>query len=108
MSLQENKPYLSCPLTKAMDILGGKWKILILGQLFTGCKRFSELKKAIPGVTQKMLTQQLRELETEGLIHREIFKEIPPRVEYSLTQNGSDLKPIFDELCKWGKKLLAR
>ncbi len=89
-----------------MELLGGKWKIVILGHLFTGVKRFGELKSLIAGVTQKMLTQQLRELETDGLLHREIFKEIPPKVEYSLTESGKTLEPILKELCVWGMKLI--
>jgi DNA-binding HxlR family transcriptional regulator len=104
MAKSEN--YLSCPLTSAMEIIGGKWKIVILGHLFTGVKRFGELKQLMPGVTQKMLTQQLRELETDGLLHREIYKEIPPKVEYSLTENGKSLEPILKELCTWGMKLI--
>lgn len=100
--------YLSCPLTSAMEIIGGKWKIVILGHLFTGVKRFGELKQLMPGVTQKMLTQQLRELETDGLLHREIYKEIPPKVEYSLTESGKSLEPILKELCIWGMKLIEK
>lgn len=101
-----SKNYFSCPLTSAMEILGGKWKIVILGHLFTGVKRFGELKSLMPGITQKMLTQQLRELEADGLLHREIYKEIPPKVEYSLTENGKTLEPILKELCSWGMKLI--
>ncbi len=100
--------YFSCPLTSAMEIIGGKWKIVILGHLFTGVKRFGELKQLMPGVTQKMLTQQLRELEIDGLLHREIYKEIPPKVEYSLTENGKSLEPILKELCTWGMKLIEK
>ncbi len=98
--------YFECPLTSAMEIIGGKWKIVILGNLFTGVKRFGELKKLMPGITQKMLTQQLRELEQDGLLHREIYKEIPPKVEYSLTENGKSLEPILKELCTWGLRLI--
>lgn len=101
-----SKNYFSCPLTSAMEILGGKWKIVILGHLFTGVKRFGELKSLMPGITQKMLTQQLRELEADGLLHREIYKEIPPKVEYSLTESGKTLEPILKELCSWGMKLI--
>jgi DNA-binding HxlR family transcriptional regulator len=97
--------YDACPLTTAMSVLGGKWKPVILGQLSGGKKRFGELKKLIPAVTQKMLTQQLRELEEDGLIHREIFKEIPPKVEYSLTEFGKTAKPILKDLGAWGKKI---
>lgn len=98
--------YFSCPLTNAMEVLGGKWKIVIIGHLFTGIKRFGELKKLIPGITQKMLTQQLRELESDNLIHREVFKQIPPKVEYSLTEHGKTLEPILENMCEWGIKLI--
>lgn len=97
--------YFDCPLTTAMNVIGGKWKVVILGHLFTGNKRFGELKKLVCGVTQKMLTQQLRELEKDGLIHREIFKEIPPKVEYSLTDFGKSLSPILEDLFVWGQKV---
>ena len=97
--------YFDCPLTTAMNIIGGKWKVVILGHLFTGEKRFGELNRLVCGVTQKMLTQQLRELENDGLIHREIYKEIPPRVEYSLTSFGESLSPILQELCQWGEEI---
>ncbi len=108
MKRVSSEDYFSCPLTSAMEIIGGKWKIVILGNLFTGVKRFGELKHLMPGITQKMLTQQLRELEADGLLHREIYKEIPPKVEYSLTENGKSLEPILSELCNWGSKLIAR
>lgn len=100
--------YFSCPLTSSMEILGGKWKIVIIGHLFTGTKRFGELKKLMPGITQKMLTQQLRELENDHLINREIYKEIPPKVEYSLTSYGETLEPILKNLCEWGNKLIEK
>ena len=102
---EKTQKYFDCPLTTAMNVIGGKWKAVILGHLFTGEKRFGELKKLVWGVTQKMLTQQLRELEDDGLIHREIYKEIPPRVEYSLTEFGKSLSPILQDLCVWGQKV---
>lgn len=108
MKEKAEKPqkYFDCPLTTAMNVIGGKWKVVILGHLFTGAKRFGELKKLICGdITQKMLTQQLRELEDDGLIHREIYKEVPPKVEYSLTDFGKSLSPILQDLCVWGQKI---
>ncbi len=108
MSKKVGKPekYFDCPLTTAMNIIGGKWKVVILGHLFTGEKRFGALKKLICGdITQKMLTQQLRELEEDGLIHREIYKEVPPRVEYSLTDFGKSLSPVLRDLCVWGQEV---
>lgn len=104
--VEKTPKYFDCPLTTAMNVIGGKWKVVILGHLFTGEKRFGELKKLICGdITQKMLTQQLRELEDDGLIHREIYKEVPPRVEYSLTDFGKSLSPILQDLCVWGQKI---
>ncbi len=103
--LEKSQKYFDCPLTTAMHVIGGKWKVIILGQLYTGEKRFGELKKLLCDVTQKMLTQQLRELEDDGLIHREIFKEVPPRVEYSLTEFGKSLAPILRDLSLWGEKI---
>ena len=104
--IKKSEKYFDCLLTTAMNIIGGKWKVVILGHLFTGEKRFGELKKLICGnITQKMLTQQLRELEEDDLIHREIYKEVPPKVEYSLTEFGKSLSPILQNLCIWGQKL---
>ncbi|MGL4401070.1 MAG: winged helix-turn-helix transcriptional regulator [Luteolibacter sp.] len=87
---------------KALKMLEGRWKFLILFQLFGGqVKRFSELEKAIPAVTQKMLTQQLRQLEKDGIVHRAIYPEVPPKVEYSLTEWGQSLCPVLDALLNW-------
>lgn len=92
-----------CPVTRTMTVIGGKWKPIILFCLRDETKRFSEIKRLIPGVTQKMLTQQLRELEEQGIIHREIYPVVPPKVEYSLTQYGCTLIPILDNMAQWGK-----
>jgi DNA-binding HxlR family transcriptional regulator len=86
-----------------MTVIGGKWKPIIIWQLHESYLRFGELQKKVPGVTQKMLTQQLRELESDGIIHREVYPVIPPRVEYSLTEHGRTLLPILEEMAKWGK-----
>jgi len=93
-----------CPVEATLDIIGGKWKCVILWWL-QGDRpmRFSELKQNIPSITQKVLTEQLRELEADGLVHREVYKEKPPRVEYSLTPHGVTLRPITDLMCKWGQ-----
>ena len=77
-------------------MIGGRWKVLILRELFQGVKRFNELQRAVNGITQKMLTQQLREMESDGIVHREIYLQVPPKVEYSLTPLGESLKPIID------------
>lgn len=91
-----------CPVETTLSIIGDKWKVLILRDLFTGTKRFSELKKSLEGVTQKMLTQQLRELEQDGIINRKVYPVVPPKVEYSLTELGESLKPVIDSLANWG------
>lgn len=93
----------SCPVETALGLIGGKWKGVILYHLIDGKKRFGELRKFMPTVTQRMLTKQLRELESDGLIHREVYKEVPPKVEYSLRKKAEPLKPIILALEKWGK-----
>lgn len=98
-----NKEY-SCTFEIAVDLIGGKWKPLIIWYLGNkGTKRFNELRRLIPQATQKMLTQQLRELEADNLINREIYPQVPPKVEYSLTDFGQSLMPVFSMMCSWGK-----
>lgn len=97
-----------CPVKATVDVIGGKWKPLVLFYLKNGRQRFSELRRQIPGVTQKMLTQQLRELEREGIIQRHVHPQVPPRVEYSLTKYGATLKPILALMCDWGTRHKAR
>lgn len=92
----------ACPVETTLSIIGDKWKVLILRDLFEGTKRFNELKKSLNGVTQKMLTQQLRELEQDGIIHRMVYPVVPPKVEYSLTDLGKTLKPVVDFMRDWG------
>ena len=91
----------SCPLALAMDIIGGKWKMIILWVLRDGVLRFSEIKKILPGITQKMLTQQLRELEESGIVSRVVYPVVPPKVEYSVTVEGQKILPILNQLCDW-------
>ena len=91
-----------CPVEATLALVGGKYKALILWKLMTGAMRFSELRRAVPGSTPKMLTQQLRELESDGLVHREIFPVIPPRVEYSLTPFGLSIRPVLESMYAWG------
>jgi DNA-binding HxlR family transcriptional regulator len=93
-----------CPVEVTLEAIGGKWRCVILWWLRQESKRFSELKELIPGISQKILTQQLRELETHGLIRRDVYQEKPPRVEYSLTPLGESVRPITDLMCEWGKK----
>ena len=99
----------SCPIEHTVNLIGHKWKVLILRNLFNnGTQRFSEINKGIDGISQKMLTQQLRQLETDGIINRKVYPEVPPRVEYSLTALGKSLKPILDEMNKWGMEHLKK
>lgn len=98
----------NCPVEATADILGGKWKTVILYYLLQGSKRFNELRRLLPEVTQRMLTLQLRELEQDGIVHREIYKEIPPKVEYSLTEFGTSLGPIVAQMLDWGERYLEQ
>ncbi|MDF2548247.1 MAG: hxlR [Anaerosolibacter sp.] len=99
-----NKEY-TCTFEITIDLIGGKWKPIIIWHLGTkGTKRFSELKRLLPQITQKMLTQQLRELESDGLLERKVYPEVPPKVEYSLTNSGESLMPILRMMCEWGEK----
>lgn len=95
-----------CPVAATLDLIGGKYKALILWYLADGRRRFSELRKMISGATPKMLTQQLRELEAQDLIHREVFPVVPPKVEYSLTETGRSLMPILTAMRDWGTEYL--
>ncbi len=95
----------SCPVTATMKVLGGKWKPILINAIYlTAPARFGELKRSVKGITQSMLTQQLRELEDDGLISRKIYAEIPPRVEYTLTEFGLTLSPIMLSMAKWGEE----
>ncbi len=94
----------ACPVEITMGLIGDKWKILIVRDLLTGTKRFGELKKSVTGITQKVLTSNLRQMENSGLVKRKVYAEVPPRVEYSLTDTGFSLKPILDSMVEWGNK----
>ena len=98
--------YDNCPVEATLDLIGGKYKALILWHLSDGTLRFSELRSRIPKATPKMLTQQLRELETQDLVHREVYPVIPPKVEYSLTETGRSLMPILVAMRDWGAAYL--
>lgn len=101
--LKINDKEYNCTFEIAIDLIGGKWKPLIIWHLGTkGTRRFNELKKLLPKATQKMLTQQLRELESDNLVNRKVYPEVPPKVEYSLTDLGESLMPILNSMCKWG------
>lgn len=93
----------ACPVETTLTLISDKWKVLILRDLLQGTKRFGELKKSIGHVTQKVLTAQLREMEASGLLTRKVYAEVPPRVEYTLTELGYSLKPILDAMWSWGE-----
>ena len=90
-----------CPIEATLDIVGGKWKVLILFYLMKGTVRFGEFQRLFPKITQRMLTLQLRELEEDGVVHREVYRQVPPKVEYSLTPLGASLKPVLDAMHEW-------
>jgi DNA-binding HxlR family transcriptional regulator len=98
----------NCPVEAAVDVFGGKWKSLILWWLQERTWRFAELRRQIPGITEKMLTQQLRELETDGIVDRRVYPTVPPKVEYSLTEYGRSLKRALREICDWGRNHMER
>jgi len=97
-----------CPVEATLDVIGGKWKATILYKLMQEPKRFSDLKRQLPTITQRMLTLQLRELEEDGIVHREIYQQIPPKVEYSLTDFGKTLEPILLAMLKWGDQYTSQ
>jgi DNA-binding HxlR family transcriptional regulator len=99
---------LYCPVEITADIIGGKWKPLILFHLQGRTHRFGELQKQIPGATKKMLTQRLRELERDDIVHRRVYAQVPPRVEYSLTKHGQSLRPILELMAAWGGRHRSR
>jgi DNA-binding HxlR family transcriptional regulator len=101
---QPKAPAYHCPVEATLGVVGGKWKALILFHLRDAVLRFGELRRKIPGVSERMLAQQLRELEEQGVVHREVYREVPPRVEYWLTDYGKTLRPLMGLMCEWGKK----
>ncbi len=100
--------HINCPVKLTASIIGGKWKPSLLFHLEGHTRRFCQLQRLIPGLTKKMLTQHLRELERDGIIHRKVYAEVPPRVEYSLTRHGESLKPILKLMSAWGTRHRAR
>ena len=100
----------ACPVETTLKLIGNKWEVLVLRDLMPGTKRFGELKQSIGGISQKVLTSKLREMEADGLVERHVFAEVPPRVEYSLTPLGRTLKPVLNAMEQWGtayKKRIA-
>lgn len=102
MRKQRHAAYVECPVEATLDVIGGKWKGVILFRLMEGTKRFSELRRLLPKVTQRTLTNQLRELERDGLVRRQVYAQVPPKVEYSLTALGSSLDAVLVHLRDWG------
>ena len=98
----------ACPVETTLTLISDKWKVLILRDLMPGTKRFGELKKSVGNVSQKVLTAQLRTMEESGLVNRKVYAEVPPRVEYSLTELGKSLKPILDSMRAWGEAYKAK
>ena len=98
----------ACPVETTLTLIGDKWKVLILRDLMPGTKRFGELKRSVGNVSQKVLTAQLRAMEESGLVHRKVYAEVPPRVEYSMTDLGRSLKPILDAMGVWGAQYKAQ
>lgn len=105
LMIYREKEY-KCGIDVTLAVVGGKWKASILWHLAQGTMRFSELQRQFSSTTRKMLTQQLRELEADGLVHREIFPQVPPKVEYSLTAKGDSIFPILEQMCAWGQIFL--
>lgn len=108
MQARETGNKANCAVEATLRVIGGRWKVLILRELLFGVKRFNELQRSITGITQKMLTQQLRELEKDGLVHREVYSQVPPKVEYSLTLLGKSLQPILEAMHEWGNYFLEK
>ncbi len=106
--MQQAKELPACPVETTLMLIGDKWKVLILRDLMPGTKRFGELKKSIGSVSQKVLTSQLRDMEEKGLVSRKVYAEVPPRVEYSLTELGKSLTPILDAMREWGENYKAQ
>lgn len=97
-----NTKHLACPAEFTADLIAGRWKIVLLWYLFQGVQRFSDLQRAVPAITQKVLTHQLRDMEKHGLLKRTVYPEVPPRVEYQITALGLTLKPVVDAMHYWG------
>lgn len=98
------KLYTTCPVEYTASMIANKWKILILRDLITGSKRYNELTRSVVGISAKVLTENLRELESDGIIERKVYPEVPPKVEYYLTDKGNDLRPIIDLMKEYGLK----
>lgn len=96
--------HTSCPIERTLGVIGGVWKTVLVRELLGGTRRYGELHRMLPGVTHKVLTQQLRELEVDGVVHRDVYAQVPPRVEYSLTPLGRELAPLLEGMHAWGER----
>lgn len=105
-NMKEKLP--ECPVEMTLHLIGDKWKVLIIRDLLTGTKRFGELKKSIGGITQKVLTSHLRSMEEKGLVTRRVYAQVPPKVEYTLTETGYSLQPVLDAMTQWGNTYKER
>ncbi len=108
MRKQRHKAYTDCPVEAALDLIGGKWKAILLFRIIEETRRFNELRRLVPNLTQRMLTNQLRELEHDGLIARKVYAEVPPKVEYSITPFGKTLVPVLTTLKGWAEKHMPK
>lgn len=93
---------MDCPVATTINLIGNKWKLLIIRDLLGGTKRFGELRKSLTGISQRVLTENLRDLEKDGLVNRKVYAEVPPKVEYSLNETGLSLSPIINAMAEWG------
>ena len=103
MRKQRHEQYTNCPVEAALDMIGGKWKSIILFRVMEETRRFNELRKLLPNITQRTLTNQLRELERDGLLERKVYAEVPPKVEYSISEFGATLAPVLASLKDWAE-----
>jgi DNA-binding HxlR family transcriptional regulator len=103
----KRKPVFDCPVNATLHVIGGRWKILVIYHLADGIARFNELQRAVPGISKRVLAQQLRHLERDGIVARRVYDQSPPRVEYSLTDFGRTLEPVMERLCEWGETYAA-
>ena len=106
--MEHTKNIPDCPVEMTLQLIGDKWKVLIIRDLLTGTKRFNELMRSVGGITQKVLTSHLRAMEQDGLLTRTVYPEVPPKVEYTLTETGYSLKPILDSMFAWGSEYKSR
>ncbi|NHZ72954.1 MAG: ArsR family transcriptional regulator [Nitrospirae bacterium] len=106
--MSKQRPSEICNVVATIRVIAGKWKPLILWHLFSGTRRFGELRRLMPEVTEKMLVQQLRELEADELVRREVYPQVPPKVEYSLTDHGRTIRPVLNQMSRWGQAQIER